>query len=55
MSNQVHRARKILLGARIGLIEVFEVREGRALRGHDMEGCEDWRGLFFGGRWRWGG
>jgi hypothetical protein len=53
MCNQVHRAREILLGPRIGLIEVFQVREGRALRGHDMESCDDRGGLVFVSRWRW--
>jgi hypothetical protein len=39
--DQVHCTGEILLRPRISLIEVFEVREGRALGGHDMESCDD--------------
>lgn len=51
----VHGARQLQLCPRIGLVQLFEVRQGRSFRGHHMECCRNRGGLFRSGRWgvRW--
>jgi len=39
--NQVHRSSEVLLHSRIRLIEMFQMLEGSALGGHDMDSTHD--------------
>ena len=47
----VHGARQLQLCPRIGLVQLFEVRQSRPLRGHHMERCRNRGGLFHSGKW----
>lgn len=42
----IHGPGEILLRSRVGLVDVFEVGEGSALRGYDMDCRDDGRDVF---------
>lgn len=50
--NAIHGPGKFLLRPRISLIQTLEMRKGRALGGHHMDGCYDGGDVFRCGRCR---